>query len=82
MPFVDPVELFRQTAEKMFDLDPQELELLLQQQPMQPMQPGMEPGMEAGMMTPEEEAMSPTSATQVTPPEGLGIEDINGFQNV
>lgn len=82
MPFVDPVELFRQTAEKMFDLDPQELELLLQQQPMQPMQPGMEPGMEAGMMTPEKEAMSPTSATQVTPPEGLGIEDINGFQNV
>jgi hypothetical protein len=49
--FVNKEELFRTTAEKMFDLAPMELDLLIQQAQQQPMQmPGM-PGMQP---TPEQ----------------------------
>jgi hypothetical protein len=74
MPFVDQEQLFKQTAEKMFDLEPFEIESLIQQQPPMPMgaeMGGM--GMMGGEVPPEEMPISqqPMDAMNAIPPEGL-----------
>jgi hypothetical protein len=83
MPFVDQQQLFKMTAEKMFDIDPMEMDSLIQQQPMMGMEDmaGME-GMDMGGEVPIEEMpinAQPMDATQAVPPEGLPI-DANPIQ--
>jgi len=70
MPFVDQEQLFRQTAEKMFDMEPYEIDSLIQQQPPINMM-GMETGMQGmgGDMVPQD-----MGATEMLPPEGLNID--------
>jgi hypothetical protein len=43
LPFVDQVQLFKQTAEKMFRMDKKDLDTLIMQPMMPPIGPGMNP---------------------------------------
>jgi hypothetical protein len=81
MPFVDQQQLFKQTAEKMFNMEPFEVDALIQEQPPMPM------GMEGEMMGAEgemsEEEMMMAEAEMegvegqglgIAPPEDMGID--------
>ena len=65
MPFVDQMQLFRQTAEKMFDLEPTEIDSLIQQQ-----MPMMPQGMEQPMME------QPMMGGEMMPPEQTGVLNV------
>jgi hypothetical protein len=69
MPFVNQLELFKQTAEKMFELEPDELEMLLQQE-QQALSPEDEMMMGGEELPPEEDL----TAMGIEGPEGIPVE--------
>lgn len=81
MPFVDQMQLFKQTAEKMFGMEPLQIDALIQQQDPQAQEMLMQQMeqqqmAEAGQELPEgltpEDVMGP--AMDALPPEGLDID--------
>lgn len=88
MPFVDQEQLFRQTAEKMFDLEPYEIDVLIQQQDPQAQEMLMQQMAQQQMaeggqelppgVTPEDimgaGGGESMNAMDVMPPEGLDID--------
>ena len=83
MPFVDQMQLFKQTAEKMFGMEPMQIEALIQQQDPQAQQMLMqqmaqqqmaEGGQELPAGVTPEDITDGMTAMDIMPPEGLDID--------